>query len=101
MFTLKTLSFAAAILCLSSIVADANTVLQCSRRSDLVKILNSKYSEQLSGFGVSGQQNIVEVFVSESGSWTILMSNTIGVSCIIAAGQSWERQAPKKRVTEL
>jgi predicted methyltransferase len=101
MSAFKNLSFATAILCLTSIAAEAGSVFQCSKRSDLVKILNSKYSEQLSGFGVSGQQNIVEVFVSESGSWTILMSNTIGVSCIIAAGQSWEKQEPKKRVTEL
>jgi predicted methyltransferase len=101
MFTLKNLSFATAILFLTSIAAEAGNVLQCSRRDDLIKVLNSKYSEELSGFGVSGQRNIVEVFVSESGSWTILLSNTIGISCIIAAGQSWERQAPKKRVTEL
>lgn len=101
MSALKILSFATVMLCLTSIAAVASTVLQCNKRNDLVKILNSKYSEQLSGFGVSGQHNIVEVFVSESGSWTILMSNTIGMSCIIAAGQAWEKQEPKKRVTEL
>jgi hypothetical protein len=101
MSALKSLSFAIAMLFLSNIAAGADTALQCNWRSDLVKILNSKYSEQLSGFGVSGQKNLVEVFVSESGSWTILMSNTTGLSCIIATGQSWERQAPKKRVTEL
>jgi hypothetical protein len=101
MFARKNFSFATAILFLTSVAAEAGNVLQCSKRDDLIKVLNSKYSEELSGFGVSGQRNLVEVFVSENGSWTILMSNTIGISCIIATGQSWEKQVPKKRVTEL
>ena len=63
----------------------------CGKRDDVVKLLDSKYQEQLTGFGVAGQSNIVEVYVSKNGSFTILATTTDGTTCIIAAGQSWEK----------
>jgi hypothetical protein len=39
---------------------------------------------------VAGQAAIFEVFVSASGTWTILMTDVKGQSCILAAGEGWE-----------
>lgn len=71
----------------------------CSKRDDIIKMLDSKYREGLAGFGLAGQTNLVEVFVAENGSFTILSTNPTGISCIIAAGQSWEKVSPAKHLT--
>ena len=34
---------------------------------------------------------ILEVFVSEQGTWTILATDTHGLSCVISAGEGWDR----------
>jgi hypothetical protein len=73
--------------------------LPCSKRDDLVKLLDGKYREGLSGFGLAGQTNLVEVYVSKQGSFTILATTPQGISCIIATGQSWEKVAPAKHLT--
>ncbi len=33
---------------------------------------------------------MLEVFVSDSGTWTVVVTDPEGVSCVLAAGQSWE-----------
>jgi len=35
----------------------------------------------------------MEVFVGQSGTWTIFVTDVHGTSCIIAAGKSWESVA--------
>jgi hypothetical protein len=77
----------------------AASSLPCSKRDDLVKLLDSKYREGLSGFGLAGQTNLVEVYVSKNGTFTILATNPKGVSCIIATGQNWEKVMPVVKLT--
>jgi hypothetical protein len=35
------------------------------------------------------------VFVSKKGTWTLVMTNARGISCVIGAGDSWEN-APRE-----
>ncbi len=79
--------------------AMAQNAVPCGDRTNLITMLDGKYQEGLSGFGVSGSANLVEVYVSEKGSFTVVMTNAKGVSCVIAAGESWEKVAPAKRLT--
>ena len=65
----------------------------CSGHESMVKLLGKRYQEALSQYGVSGQTNLVEIFISKAGTFTILATRTDGVSCIIATGDSWEGQA--------
>jgi hypothetical protein len=39
---------------------------------------------------VVGQAAIVEIYVSASGTWTMLVTDVQGRSCIIATGEGWE-----------
>ena len=39
------------------------------------------------GLGITG--NLVEVFVSDKGAFTILLSDPSGRSCIATTGQNW------------
>ncbi len=63
----------------------------CGERAKLVKFLQGKYSERPRAVGVSGSgKAVMEVYTSEKGSWTLLMTMTNGKTCIMAAGHSWE-----------
>ena len=50
---------------------------------------------------IAGQTSLVEVFTSKAGSWTILVTQPKGATCIIGAGQSWEDIPEEKKLTGL
>lgn len=66
----------------------------CAMRADFVEI-TKKYKEQLVGRGIAGR-SMIEVFVSEEGSFTVFSTSTNGVSCMIAAGRDWQVEELKK-----
>lgn len=80
-----------AILLLS---VEAQAQGMCGKRADMVKALNDKYSEFGKAIAIAGQVNLVEVFASKAGTWTILITTPEGKTCIIAAGNSWEDLPP-------
>ncbi|MGE0280784.1 MAG: hypothetical protein AB7P20_09255 [Rhizobiaceae bacterium] len=61
---------------------------------DLVSRLQVTYQERQFAYGVVGSVAIMEVYVSEAGTWTIIMTDIAGRSCIIAAGEGWEHNTP-------
>ena len=67
----------------------------CATRADMVDVLSGKHKEQLIGRGIAGR-SIVEVFVSEKGSFTVFTTSPEGVSCLVAAGQDWQAEELKK-----
>lgn len=72
--------------------------LHCAERERVVERLESKYTEVLTAGGLQGattnQTTVVEVWASEkTGTFTVIMTNPQGVSCIIAAGTDWHQQA--------
>ncbi|WP_137933016.1 hypothetical protein [Mesorhizobium comanense] len=77
-----------AALALSTPSAQAQLV--CGVHSDVVAGLARAFQEKQAGYGVVGQAAIVEIFVSASGSWTMLITDVKGRSCILAAGEGWE-----------
>jgi hypothetical protein len=40
--------------------------------------------------GMSTNGGLVELYTSENGTWTLMLSQPDGVSCLIAAGENWE-----------
>lgn len=67
----------------------------CGLRADFIKALAERYQETGKALCIAGQINLVEVFASKAGTWTILVTTPEGKSCIIAAGSSWEDLPPK------
>ena len=48
------------------------------------------YGEQRVGLGIGPSGNAVyELYVAETGTWTILVTRPNGTSCIAASGDSW------------
>ncbi|MGQ0486571.1 MAG: hypothetical protein ACT4SY_14615 [Hyphomicrobiales bacterium] len=73
----------------------------CGERAEIIKVLDNKYHEMPKAFGIAGQRNLVELFTSKTGSWTMLMTQPKGVTCILATGQSWEELPPGQKLTGL
>ena len=52
----------------------------------LAKVFNEKVVDLSLA---KNQQSVVELYVGDNGSWTILVTLTNGMSCIAAAGENW------------
>ncbi len=61
----------------------------CGPRNDIVKRLADKFKETQVAMGLSNSGKLIEVFVSDKGSFTVLMSDPNGTSCVATAGENW------------
>lgn len=70
----------------------------CADRDTVVERLQSRYSEALTAGGLQSTQSsamMVEVWASqESGTFTVIVTNPKGVSCVVAAGTDWFLSQP-------
>ncbi|MEM8788372.1 MAG: hypothetical protein AAGE76_08920 [Pseudomonadota bacterium] len=63
---------------------------KCGPRDQMTERLGVKFGEQLHSGGLTGPTKLLEIWTSEdSGSWTILLTDADGTSCIVAAGNDW------------
>lgn len=74
----------------SSVPAQSAQITNCGPRDEIVAQLGAVFQEAPSGMGMIDRTAVVEVFVSESGTFTILASGTDGTSCILASGEGWD-----------
>jgi hypothetical protein len=79
----------------------AQAQMACMKRDVLVKTLGDKYKEAPAGYGLVGGRSMVEVYVSEKGTFTLVSTYANGVSCILAAGDNWEMSPPPKKLTSM
>ena len=73
----------------------------CAKHDDLATILDAKFGEQQTGAGLAGKEAMVELYVSKKGTFTLVSTNTQGVSCIVGAGDNWEKLEPKDRLSAM
>ena len=69
--------------------------LQCGKRTQMVKTLDKRFKEARFAMGLASNINLLEVFISKKGTWTILSTRANGTACIVAAGKSWINMPPK------
>ncbi len=63
----------------------------CGDRQAIVDQLTNKYGESRQNVGLNENNSMVEIFASAAtGTWTILVTMPTGMSCMVAAGQSWQ-----------
>jgi hypothetical protein len=80
-------------LCLFVLVTAAYAQIKCGKHDQMVDALNYGYGEARKAYGSvnsSGESHLMETFVSGTGSFTILTTNAVGLSCIRLAGTNWE-----------
>ncbi len=75
---------------MSAGAARAETGSQCAPRADLVKALGDKYHESVAGRGLINPNVVLEIFVSDQGSWTVIASDIKGQSCVMSVGEGWD-----------
>lgn len=75
----------------SFVAAPALAENLCTERGTLVETLKKRYAELPVSKGLSGSGHVLEVYVSEAGSWTILVTRPTGESCILSAGENWHQ----------
>ena len=89
--TCLSITLASAALLSTAPLADANNPMICGERNDIIKQLKSKYGEIAQSRGLTRGTGLVELFAnSNSGSWTIVITNPAGTSCLMAAGEAFE-----------
>ncbi len=62
----------------------------CFDHDELRANLARDYQERQSAYGRVGNDAIMEIYASEGGTWTLVMTDTAGNSCIMAAGDGYE-----------
>src|SRR3954469_617126 len=71
-------------------ITPAAAQTSCGPREQLVKLLADQYKEDPVGIGLAQPGQVLEVFASSAGSWTMVMTMPDGKACLIAAGNNWE-----------
>ncbi|MBV1868438.1 MAG: hypothetical protein KUG69_11120 [Marinosulfonomonas sp.] len=68
----------------------------CGDRETLIDRLETQFSEQLIAGGLQSVQSVVEVWASpETGTFTVLVTNTQGISCVLTTGNNWFHEEPQ------
>lgn len=70
----------------------ASAQQNCAPRDAVVERLNDSFGEAVQSRGLAANgQAIVETWANtESGSWTVTVTNTQGVTCLVASGEMFE-----------
>jgi hypothetical protein len=73
----------------------AAQMTHCMPRDTMVGKLKTDFDEDQVGIGLSkGGVSVVELYVSETLSWTVIITRTNGVACIAASGTDWHSFDP-------
>ena len=80
-----------ALIAFAAVPAQAQQAQQiCGERAKLMLHLEQRFSEQPIAMGLTAKGAVVEVLTSPSGSWTFLVTEPSGRTCMVASGESWE-----------
>jgi len=71
----------------------------CTTHEFMTDRLKKRYSEEPVSMGLSSNGGVMEVYASEEGTWTLIITRPDGTSCLIDAGEYWE-DLPKKLVQD-
>lgn len=68
----------------------------CAPRDQVVKNLSEKYGEYRAAGGLTSNNMVYEVWLSEkTRTWTIVRTMANGMSCIMASGANWVTFPPE------
>jgi len=62
----------------------------CGDHSEVVSKLEKGHSETPVSMGLASNGAVIEVFASDKGTFTIIMTLPTGMSCLMAAGEDWQ-----------
>ena len=62
----------------------------CGDRDEILKRLEQRHDETPQALGLSSDGGVLEVLVSPSGGWTILVTYPRRPTCVVAVGEAWQ-----------
>ena len=69
----------------------------CGPRLEFLNELRLKYKEVPVAMGLTANGGVIELLVSEIGSWTLIITMPNSLTCGFASGQSWEAWTPRAK----
>jgi hypothetical protein len=78
------------------VVTPPATAGPCGIREQIIKDITATFREKRTAVALLRTGEVLEVFVSPGGTWTMLVSKRSGVACVIAAGEVWRQEAMPK-----
>ena len=91
LFPRFTLAAGAAGVVVALSAAPALAQMVCGNHADIEKRLQEGYSEIRTGVGLAGNGGLIELYTSEKGTFTIVLTRPNGMSCLMAVGENWEQ----------
>ena len=89
---IRSLSLVAALAAMSlvSITDIAEAATQCGNHDKILDVLGNRFKETRRVMGVVNAKAVMEIFMSPQGTWTMVITNTSGLSCITSSGEEWQ-----------
>ncbi|HEY7766053.1 MAG TPA: hypothetical protein VIB38_13765 [Aestuariivirgaceae bacterium] len=78
-----------AVITAISLSAPSALAAACAPQAEFAKHLEMNYKERMEGVGVANDGSLFQIFTSDNGSWSLLITNGKKISCIVAAGDMW------------
>ncbi len=72
------------------LMGSANAQLACGDRASFVEFLAKTEAARPATIGLTSQGDVLEVLISETGRWTIIITTSKGPTCLVSRGDSWE-----------
>jgi hypothetical protein len=76
----------------AAFAAQPQVMAPCANRAEIVAKLKERFGEQRRNVAVTTNGQLFEVFVSDNGSWTALVSSPDGKACVILVGEGWSEE---------
>lgn len=67
----------------------------CGKRDPIIAKLESKYQETVREIGITNNGDLIQVAISPAGSWTVLLTNKDGWTCVVSTGDDWQSRQVK------
>ena len=87
---LRSIIFILGVLFVLFPVNQAKAQQACGERDKFRIKLEETFAEKPIAMGLTEKGAVIEVYASDSGSWTFLITLPGGLTCVVASGQSWE-----------
>ncbi|GAB4287408.1 MAG: hypothetical protein Kow0058_07040 [Roseovarius sp.] len=63
---------------------------RCAPHELVVSQLAERFGESRQSMGLAGQEMVIEIFASlETGTWTITVTDPLGMTCLLASGEAF------------
>lgn len=85
-----------ALFALSVAPSVSQAQMVCGDRTEFVSKLQKSYAEKQISLGLASNGTMIEVFASEHGTFSIVITQPSGKSCLVAAGDNWQNTPVRK-----